>query len=151
MKSYEVMGYCQDGEFQCIACCDGIDTEECDPVFADSEWDCYPVCCVCGEKCEDVNLTNEGIIYEASFKDGIETFYMSKEELLTWFSDQDSVWYELWQDDIDNAEDDEELESIAKNAKGYYYWYCFPGCLPDSDPVGPFSTELEMARDIMDY
>lgn len=23
---------------------------------------------------------------------------------------------------------------------GWYYWYCFPGCLPDSDPVGPFET-----------
>lgn len=25
--------------------------------------------------------------------------------------------------------------------KGYYYWYCFPGCLPDSEPNGPFETE----------
>lgn len=26
---------------------------------------------------------------------------------------------------------------------GYFYWYCFPGCLPDSDPVGPFATHDE--------
>lgn len=26
---------------------------------------------------------------------------------------------------------------------GYYYWYCFPGCLPDSDPIGPFDTYAE--------
>lgn len=26
---------------------------------------------------------------------------------------------------------------------GWYYWYCFPGCLPDSDPIGPFETEEE--------
>jgi hypothetical protein len=26
---------------------------------------------------------------------------------------------------------------------GWYYWYCFPGCLPDSDPIGPFETEAE--------
>ena len=26
---------------------------------------------------------------------------------------------------------------------GYYFWYCFPGCMPDSDPVGPFDTEEE--------
>jgi len=25
----------------------------------------------------------------------------------------------------------------------WYYWYCFPGCLPDSDPIGPFETESE--------
>lgn len=24
---------------------------------------------------------------------------------------------------------------------GWYYWFCFPGCLPDSDPIGPFETE----------
>ena len=24
---------------------------------------------------------------------------------------------------------------------GWYYWYCFPGCLPDSDPFGPFESE----------
>lgn len=26
---------------------------------------------------------------------------------------------------------------------GYFYWYCFPGCLPDSDPFGPFDTYAE--------
>ena len=26
---------------------------------------------------------------------------------------------------------------------GWYYWYCFPGCMPDSDPIGPFATEAE--------
>ena len=28
-------------------------------------------------------------------------------------------------------------------AIGWYYWHCFPGCLPDSDPIGPFATEAE--------
>jgi len=31
--------------------------------------------------------------------------------------------------------DDEPVPS------GWYYWYCFPGCLPDSDPTGPYDTE----------
>lgn len=26
---------------------------------------------------------------------------------------------------------------------GYFYWYCFPGCLPDSDPIGPYATRKE--------
>ena len=26
---------------------------------------------------------------------------------------------------------------------GYFYWYRFPGCLPDSEPVGPFETKAE--------
>ena len=32
---------------------------------------------------------------------------------------------------------------------GWYWWPCFPGCLPDGDPVGPFLSEelaLEDAR-----
>ncbi len=23
---------------------------------------------------------------------------------------------------------------------GWFYWYCFPGCLPEGSPVGPFET-----------
>lgn len=39
---------------------------------------------------------------------------------------------------------DEPLEA------GWYWWTCFPGCLPDSDPSGPYETEsdaIEAARD----
>ena len=30
---------------------------------------------------------------------------------------------------------------------GWYYWFCFPGCLPDSEPYGPFdnSNAAELA------
>lgn len=27
--------------------------------------------------------------------------------------------------------------------EGWYWWSCSPGCLPDSDPVGPFDTSRE--------
>lgn len=30
---------------------------------------------------------------------------------------------------------------------GFYYAYGFPGCLHDSDPVGPFNTEQEALED----
>lgn len=30
---------------------------------------------------------------------------------------------------------------------GWYWWACFPGCLPDGDPVGPFDTEEEALAD----
>lgn len=30
---------------------------------------------------------------------------------------------------------------------GWYWWTCFPGCLPDSDPIGPFDTEAEALAD----
>lgn len=27
--------------------------------------------------------------------------------------------------------------------QGWYYWYCFPGCMPDSEPFGPYRSEQE--------
>jgi len=30
---------------------------------------------------------------------------------------------------------------------GHYWQSCFPGCLPDSDPVGPFTTASDAIAD----
>jgi hypothetical protein len=30
---------------------------------------------------------------------------------------------------------------------GWFFWYCFPGRLPDSDPIGPFGSEAEALAD----
>jgi hypothetical protein len=30
---------------------------------------------------------------------------------------------------------------------GFYWWSCLPGCLPDSEPIGPFDTEQEAIDD----
>jgi hypothetical protein len=30
---------------------------------------------------------------------------------------------------------------------GFYWQPCFPGCLPDADPIGPFATEAEAIQD----
>jgi hypothetical protein len=33
---------------------------------------------------------------------------------------------------------------------GWYWWYCWPGCLPDSEAYGPYFTEqaaYEAARE----
>lgn len=37
--------------------------------------------------------------------------------------------------------DEEELPA------GYYWWVCLPGCLPDSDPSGPFKSAEEAIKD----
>lgn len=34
--------------------------------------------------------------------------------------------------------------------KGWFWWICFPGCLPDSEPHGPYASEqdaIEAMRD----
>lgn len=33
---------------------------------------------------------------------------------------------------------------------GWFYQYCFPGCMPDSDPVGPFATAAEATQAAQD-
>lgn len=35
----------------------------------------------------------------------------------------------------------------AEVNRGWFYWFCFLGCLPDSDPIGPFVTEAEALAD----
>ena len=34
-----------------------------------------------------------------------------------------------------------------KVSAGFYWWPCFPGCIPDGDAVGPFDTEEEAIKD----
>jgi hypothetical protein len=26
---------------------------------------------------------------------------------------------------------------------GWFYWFCFPGCMPESDAMGPYATQAE--------
>jgi hypothetical protein len=42
---------------------------------------------------------------------------------------------------------DDIWEGYGLDTEGYYYWYCFPGCLPDSEPIGPFDTEADALAD----
>lgn len=46
--------------------------------------------------------------------------------------------FEVWEADRDI---DRDL------APGWYWWACFPGCLPDGDPMGPFDTEADAIAD----
>lgn len=34
-------------------------------------------------------------------------------------------------------------EPVRLTKKGWLYWFRVPGCLPESDPIGPFDTEAE--------
>lgn len=43
-----------------------------------------------------------------------------------------------------------EILAAATDLEGWYWWTCFPGCLPESEPFGPFETEedaIENARE----
>jgi hypothetical protein len=30
---------------------------------------------------------------------------------------------------------------------GWYWWACYPGCLPDGEAIGPFDTEADAIAD----
>ncbi len=40
--------------------------------------------------------------------------------------------------------DEDEWESVSA---GWFWQTCFPGCLPDGEPNGPFETEAEALED----
>ncbi len=41
----------------------------------------------------------------------------------------------------------DSFDGSFSDGPGWYWWACFPGCLPDSDPVGPFTSEAEASTD----
>jgi len=67
VKAYDFDACVFDGEIYCNGCLpEGVDTdsEDVQPVFADSEWDYYPTCCECGAVHDYVSLTADGWAYE---------------------------------------------------------------------------------------
>ena len=44
-----------------------------------------------------------------------------------------------------------EFDYIEAERAGWYWWSCFPGCLPDGEPSGPFDIEQEAVNDAQDY
>jgi hypothetical protein len=52
-----------------------------------------------------------------------ETFYMDRKAAAEWSTDS------------------------TENYAGFYWWPCFPGCIPDGEPSGPFETESAAIED----
>jgi hypothetical protein len=55
-----------------------------------------------------------------------EVFYMTEENIAEF----------NWVDDDGGARD-----------PGWYWWACFPGCMPDGEPSGPYQSEAEAIDD----
>ena len=53
------------------------------------------------------------------------------------------IFYATVEENFANGNVDDDGEPMPS---GWYYWYCFPGCLPDSDAIGPFQTEKGALR-----
>ena len=72
----------------------------------------------------------------------LETFYVS-------IGDADAAYQELQQGGPTTwlGATLQETGMGTDEVAGWYYWACFPGCLPDSDPSGPFESEAEALDD----
>jgi hypothetical protein len=46
-----------------------------------------------------------------------------------------------------NLENLDHADEYTLTEAGWYWWSCFPGCMPDSEPFGPFETEEEATFD----
>jgi len=125
MKATDVVAYAEDGAIYCPNCAN--ESESMEPVFADSEWDSFPTCDACGEKIKEVSLTRGGVAYELE-QLNFEWFHVTETETETG---------DVFHDEVDG-------EYLGD---GWYGWFCLPGCLPDSEPYGPYETEQELIDD----
>src|SRR5687767_4690431 len=83
----------------------------------------------------------------------IEVFELTAAEVAA--LDEDLVWEYMKRHEFRLAamcsrDREKMLDAIVEEEgiKGGWFWQsCFPGCLPDSDPVGPFATKAEALED----
>lgn len=64
-----------------------------------------------------------------------EVFYMSADDFIN--ADKGTWMFDLMQDSHLSPQE------TAEGLSGWYWWACFPGCLPDSEPNGPHASEQE--------
>jgi hypothetical protein len=82
----------------------------------------------------------------------VEIFYMTAEEFLdanedTWMAERVAETIGPM-GDYDGTDDyTEKVRKTAAEFSGWYYWFCSPGCLPDSEAVGPFKSRREALED----
>ena len=79
----------------------------------------------------------------------VEIMQLSRDDFLN--AHPDSWMAEFLREAINDSWADESTESAKRDASkdlaGWYWWTCLPGCMPDSDPIGPFKTEAEALAD----
>ena len=94
MKAYDFEAVTYDGAVYCTGCLpDGVDadSEGVYPIFADSEWDSYPVCDACGAEHDYMSLTSDGQSWLAERK---------RDEFLAALTEDPLKWNE-WMDYVD--------------------------------------------------
>ena len=81
-------------------------------------------------------------IEEARVKDSMQGFHQFENEE----TGEEYGSFEVFWDDSDTGPwGDEPRNYDAEGdpvSPGWYWWACFPGCMPEGEPVGPFSSSI---------
>jgi hypothetical protein len=147
-----------DGAVYCNTCLPSevtIDSEGVSPIFAGSEWDCYPTCDACHAEHDYVSLTTEGRRERDERLARKHNMEIWREAILVVACDECGE-YELPADAVHANAYRRELdgERVAKcpdcggacafparsGRAGWFYWCCSPGCLPESEASGPYDS-----------
>jgi len=85
----------------------------------------------------------------------IEVFYLTAEEVATQTDeDRQYEWLKQYPLATMNSRDRQAMLDAMIEAEGitggWFWWSCFPGCLPDSEPMGPYDTEAEALANAQD-
>ena len=83
----------------------------------------------------------------------IEVFELTAREVAQ--GDEDLIWdyskrYEHRLSNMNSKAHEAMIDAIVEEEEikgGWFYWFCFPGCLPDSGPIGPFESAKEAKRE----
>jgi hypothetical protein len=83
----------------------------------------------------------------------IEVFELTAAEVAA--QDEDLVWeyshkHEFRLCHMNSKVQDAMLDAMVEEqgiTGGWFWWSCFPGCLPDGPAIGPFATKAEALAD----
>jgi len=84
----------------------------------------------------------------------VEVFQLTRAEQVE--QDDDLMWEALKRFPLASMNSREREKAIewaieeSGATGGYFWWSCFPGCLPDSPAFGPFKTRAEALADAQD-
>ena len=80
---------------------------------------------------------------DTSFETGIATVEPYGSFEVFWFDGDDSNKY-FFAPSVHTQRLDNTVEI---EPSGWYWWSCFPGCMPDSEKVGPFASSEQAYND----
>lgn len=79
-----------------------------------------------------------------------EVFPMTAADFLASHKSKDGTWMtDRMQEELGRRTSAEDIKAAADTLGGWYFWLCFPGCLPGSGAIGPYKTEQGVMKEAL--